>query len=290
MSRNINGHIVDDKFFLEGIKFDLDPSLSWTPLDTKNNSPVGCIIHHTCGDKFEGDYGWIKNDGVSVQVLVGREEGEIVQFAPLNMRCPHAGKSEWDINSDGHIDSNENNLNLRFVGIEFTGLGPLTKQGNKLIDCWGKEYTGKVQERVIAGYRFWQEFTPWQNRMLREIPLRMISQLGTFDYTDVAGHYEVSPGRKNDPAGGPDITMPQLRDYLKNKTTQTTPVSTKKYFIFSTPKSLVDNYSKIGENDKSFLRIEKYGKCVVCGVEVPAEGNMICSKCKAANSENIVVL
>jgi N-acetylmuramoyl-L-alanine amidase len=164
--------------------------------------PRGVVVHHTATHHTQATIDFFKKNLVDVHFIVGHD-GEIVQMAPLNRKCAHAGISEWN----GY-----KNLNSHFVGIELVNIGPLTKdKAGNLRDCYGLTWHGPVRERKMLGYEFWEPATEAQEQAL----FHLLTWLHTEHKIEIANmcmHYEASPGRKVDPAGALSLGGgPELR-------------------------------------------------------------------------------
>lgn len=67
-------------------------------------TPTAIILHRTIGH-WQGDYNVLKNGGavgyISVHFLVGQDEGQWVQFAPVDVLCNHAAGDPGNGNAFG---------------------------------------------------------------------------------------------------------------------------------------------------------------------------------------------
>ena len=129
-------------------------------------------------------------------------------MVPCNRKAAHAGKSTY---------KGVSGLNDYAIGIEVINIGPLTKKGDKFYDSYGREWKGQVRERKGQGFQYWEPFTPQQEKACVEIAYYMNKVLG-IQVEDMRSHYEVSPGRKNDPYGGFSMgDQESFRNYLRTK-------------------------------------------------------------------------
>ena len=281
VSKIILGHEVDEKFiYPKNKRCEWDKGLSWKPIETPNNYPTYIIPHFTCSYELEGTVGYFQKEGVSVHFVVGKK-GEVVQMAPVNMRCAHAGSSVWNGNND---------LNRFSIGIEVVNLGPLEKRGDKFYDCWDREYKGLVRCKNEIGFKYWEPWTEEQEQAVKDICLWACESFD-IDSKNIADHAEVAPRRKNDPGGSSEMTGDEFREYIKKRLSDTPIENPKnKVYIFKTADALLKNYGQVQIGDKILLRIKKYGKCVICEERTPPEDNMVCEQCHKIWNSNIVVL
>jgi len=168
---------------------------------TPENKPIGIVIHHTATYNTADTISIFKKNAVDVHFIVGHR-GEMIQMVPCNRKAAHAGESSW---------KGKSSLNNYYIGIEVVNIGQLTKDGSNYLDYYnrkkkkeGKPYSywrGEVRERKSNGEMYWEPFTPAQEQAITEICLWAIDSFG-IDIDNIIGHYECSPGRKVDPAGG----------------------------------------------------------------------------------------
>ncbi len=175
-----------DKNFYPLAKYQPDPDMGGALKEQRF-----VIFHHTCSYNLKDTASYFKNEGVDIHFLVGHD-GTVIQMVPLNRSAAHAGASSWDGYSS---------LNNYSIGVEVVNIGPLTKKGEKFFDCYGREWKGAVRKRKGQGYEFWEPFTEAQEKACMEIAWYCHSVL-KIPVDRMLSHYEVSPGRKNDPYGG----------------------------------------------------------------------------------------
>lgn len=288
----IHGHEIDEKYLYPKAKrIEFDRGLSWKKIETPNNEPSYVVNHFTCSYELEGTVGYFQSEGVSVHFVVGKK-GEVVQMAPANMRCAHAGASQWDSNKDGVIQDIEQDLNRFSLGIEVVCLGPLSKRGDKYYDCWNREYKGTVREKEELGFKYWEPWTPEQEKAVEEICTWAIETFG-IKPRNIVDHAEVAPRRKNDPGGSSQLTGEEYRKYITTRISsnpQPEPIDERKHYIFQSAESLMKNYKDVGMKDKMYLRVKHYGKCVICEKEIPDSENMVCGNCHKKYSDKIIVI
>jgi len=177
-------------------------------LVTGGNLPRGVIIHHTVSYNMDATVRHFLNHKVDVHFIIGTD-GKVTQMVPCNHIAHHAGQSSWD---------GDDLLNRYYVGIEVVNLGPLRKkEDGKFYDAYRKEYKGQVRTREILGNKYWEPFTAIQEKALDDLVLWLLHAY-RFSLGNVVGHYECSPGRKNDPAGGLSHgLMEDYRDHLRGR-------------------------------------------------------------------------
>jgi N-acetylmuramoyl-L-alanine amidase len=160
--------------------------------------PLYLIIHYTAGSSVESAVNTFKNRDakVSAHLTVGRQ-GELVQMVPFNRRAWHAGKSRW-----GELEG----LNGFSIGIELVNAGKLQRQGGQWTSWFGRTYPD--DEVLEATHRHestpagWHTFPGVQIEAAIEVGQALQSR---YDFVDILGHDDISPGRKVDP--GPAFPM-----------------------------------------------------------------------------------
>ena len=190
-------------------KYIADPDGGKASFKTKDGKPEGVVIHHTATYNLNSTVQYFKDNAVDVHFLIGHD-GKVIQMVQCNKDAAHAGTSSWN---------GRKNLNGYYIGIEVINIGWLTKKGDKFYDGYDREWKGKVRERKVLGYKYWEPFTDEQEKTLQEL-LVWLTKIYNIDPKNIAAHYEVSPGRKNDPAGGLSISMNQLREQILHLKTQ----------------------------------------------------------------------
>lgn len=185
--------------------------------DTKGpyltNYPVGAVIHFTAGQcDTEQDaidsIKWGRDNGYTFWMI--GPTGVLYQTSPVNEWGYHCGKSANKRLGEG--------LSNQLIGIEISCAGLLDSEG---ISWFGKKYPkgdcryvdGKVHGCDSGNYK--------KYRVAQEETLIMLlrwlkyNNPDVFNFDNVLGHYEVSPGRKFDPGGSLSCSMEELRKQLK---------------------------------------------------------------------------
>ena len=169
-------------------------------------SPIYLIMHYTAGASLDGAVKWFKNPEAkaSAHLVIGRD-GQIVQMVPFNKKAWHAGKSSW-----GNLE----HMNQYSIGIELVNAGRLHRRSDGKWVNWAnniipdEEVTEAIHksESTVSG---WHEYTEAQINAA----IKVASLLNSiYQFTDVLGHEDVSPGRKSDP--GPLFPMNSFRSIV----------------------------------------------------------------------------
>lgn len=155
------------------------------------------VLHYTASSNFDSTVTWLtsKQARASAHLVVGRD-GRVAQLVPFDVVAWHAGASTWP---------NATPVNRFSIGIEMVNLGPLElKNGVYRSVATGtvvpKEDVFEGKHKNGASYQFWQKYTDVQVAKVEEL----IGFLKTLypTITQVVGHDDVSPGRKQDPGPG----------------------------------------------------------------------------------------
>lgn len=150
------------------------------------------ILHHwTAGGSGRRSVEVLRRLGLSAHLVVERD-GTVYQTAPFTARCAHAGRSRWLGRSD---------VNGFSIGIEWANYGPLVREDGAFRTVYGTPYDGPTPiEGAHANgsrqYLFWEPFTEAQGAVGLALQAALFARYPTL--TGVAGHHEVSPGRKID--------------------------------------------------------------------------------------------
>ncbi len=158
--------------------------------------PQLIVLHETAGHLARGNSaGFLANNSkkVSAHVTIERD-GSIIQLVDFNRVAWHAGKSEW---------LGRKECNGWSIGIELVGPGILYQRGkDKAVSTFGLVLPLKdcveVDSAAHGGKGWWLPFTEAQIETCETL-VRALG-LAYERISDVAGHYEVSPGRKVDPS------------------------------------------------------------------------------------------
>ncbi len=189
--------------------------------------PRGAVVHFTAGrDDPRNDIRHAQKNGYCYFVI--GPDGTVHQNFPLDRWGSHAGASYWPILGQG--------VSQHLVGIEICNAGKLEDLGNNHYRPWYNEAkhlakSGRQPDpaadfpadrvRMVtrkhnrqAGH--YLKFSEMQEAALHTL-LRWLqgNHPTVFSFDLVLGHDEVSPGRKSDPGGALSLTMPELRERLK---------------------------------------------------------------------------
>lgn len=139
--------------------------------------------------------------------MIGRD-GKITQLVGFDKRAWHAGKSVW-----GQLE----NMNQFSIGIELVNAGKLRKNAAgqwvdssmKMIPADEVTIAKHKNDSVEAG---WHEYTEAQLEAALAVAVLLNSQ---YQFKDVLGHEDVSPGRKVDP--GPLFPLESFRSKVMGR-------------------------------------------------------------------------
>lgn len=158
--------------------------------------PQLIVLHETAGRLTHGNSAdWLCNPSAKVSAhFTVERDGSIIQLVACDRVAWHAGKSEWEGRA---------NCNGFAIGIEIVGPGMLRRAGNECIatgfnQSWPVDDCVEVDSAAHGGKRWWLPFTQEQIDATEALVAGLIAAYPRI--TDVAGHYEVSPGRKVDPS------------------------------------------------------------------------------------------
>ena len=167
--------------------------------------PDSIIIHYTAGRNAEGSIRTLCNRKRKASAhLVIAKDGAVTQLVPFNKIAWHAGKSYY---------KGRSGFNKYSIGIEIDNAGILTKQGNKFLSWFNKEYS---EDEVFKGVHrnqkedsYWQRYSEVQIEKVEEICDLLIDE---YNINLILGHEEIAPTRKIDP--GPAFPLDKMRDRL----------------------------------------------------------------------------
>jgi N-acetylmuramoyl-L-alanine amidase len=169
-------------------------------------SPIYLIMHYTAGTTLSGAVSWFQNPEAQASAhLVIDRDGSIVQMVAFNRRAWHAGKSKW-----GSLEG----MNHYSIGIELVNAGKLRKNSsgqwvnwsNKIIPATDVTVAKHKDETSEAG---WHEYPEAQIEAATKVSALLHK---TYNFTDILGHDDVSPGRKFDP--GPLFPINSFRSIV----------------------------------------------------------------------------
>jgi N-acetylmuramoyl-L-alanine amidase len=168
--------------------------------------PDTIIIHYTAGVSGESSANWLSNptSKVSAHIVIDRS-GQIYQVISFNDVAWHAGQSAY---------GGRKNFNDFSIGIELDNAGYLQRTGNEYISEYGKKYSSndviEARHRNENFNRFWHTYTEAQILACQDLCLALIQAYPNI--TQILGHDEISPGRKQDP--GPAFEMDRFRNRI----------------------------------------------------------------------------
>lgn len=125
------------------------------------------VLHFTCG-YLKGDIATLveQDSHMSVHFVVGRN-GVAYQLFNTGFWAYHLGKSAAGGNT---VNSK------RSIAIEVSNIGPLTKKGTTLLDCYGKPYCELSESSyytklatAFRGYQYFASFTTHQYATLKNM-------------------------------------------------------------------------------------------------------------------------
>lgn len=190
MSMKIKNHLLDDP----RVEIGNSPNQGGTI------TPTVIVLHYTAsgGADGQGDADYLSRASAraSAHIVVGRN-GSIDQIVPFNKKAWHAGVSSY---------KGRKNVNDFSIGIEIDNWGWLKN---------GKSHSGQV---VPEQYRFsgtrsghtqWEAYREEQLQAVREV-IQAICD--TYPITDIVGHEDIAPGRKQDPGPALEKFMNEMKD------------------------------------------------------------------------------
>lgn len=173
----------------------------------KRITPKLIIIHYTAGGSLNSSWNALDRSGLSAHLLIDRD-GTIVQMGDFNRRTNHAGKSQWNSLSW---------LNNHSIGIEVCNYGWLPKQGDgvfKRTKAQGATPAFSADQVIVASHKNgwpkdfgWEIYPDVQLEAAEAVCRALVAAYSSI--TDIVGHDEVSPERKQDP--GPAYPITDLR-------------------------------------------------------------------------------
>jgi N-acetylmuramoyl-L-alanine amidase len=157
-------------------------------------TPTLIVMHETAGRLTKySSVNWFTNARArtSAHIVIERD-GTVTQMVPFNRKAYHAGVSVW---------KGRQFANSFSIGVELVGPGKLDDTGQ----AWfGQTFEGAVARSTPEhGNGHWLEFTHEQIEAAKHVCQAIMAEYP--DCNEIAGHYQVSPGRKVDPAPTLDL-------------------------------------------------------------------------------------
>lgn len=188
-----------------------------TPMKTRGKYrkwyPEGAVVHFTAGRSLNGVQDAVNTSNYGVKqgytYFTIASDGTIIQPFSLEEWGSHAGTSEWAGLGSG--------VSQYLVGIEVCCAGKLD---SKMTSWFGEQYDEKqvlYSEKIDNIQKgFYHKYTDAQKKALLDLLLWLKhNNENVFSFSNVVGHDEVAPNRKNDPGASLGCTMPQFREFLK---------------------------------------------------------------------------
>ncbi|WP_316861514.1 N-acetylmuramoyl-L-alanine amidase [uncultured Cohaesibacter sp.] len=181
-----------------------------SPNQSGDFAPRGIIIHDTAGRLDKGNaVGWfLSSEARASAHLVVERDGSVTQQVGFERRAWHAGKSSYQGQRD---------VNVFAFGIEMVNLGKCSKQRDGSFQPWFKGsywdgtdgFSFSFAASRAHGKGWWLDYSSAQIRTVTHLCAALI---GKYDLSFIAGHWEISPGRKIDP--NPLFPLDALRTRL----------------------------------------------------------------------------
>lgn len=181
---------------LEGVRYDQANTIGGT-ID-----PKFIVMHYTAGYTLQSAVDTFKTTIIAAHVTIDKD-GSIIQMAPLNKKCNHAGPSEW---------MGVKMLNGHAIGIEYVNIGyAKMRNDGKLVDAYNhvvpddraREYIEAPNSRVGSGRIFWEPYPEAQIAAGIEVTKAILEAYGI---KDIVSHEEIDTRKwKTDP--GPAFPM-----------------------------------------------------------------------------------
>lgn len=171
--------------------------------------PTLIVIHDTAGAlrKFSSVEWLTKNPNKVSAHFVVETDGTVTQLADCDVKCNHAGESVWQ---------GRRYCNGFAIGIEIVSPGKLRKSGESAVADFGHKWDVSLCEehdsKPHGGKAYWLPYTVAQLAAVESLVAALAKAYPTIK--SVAGHYEISPGRKVDP--GPQFPLLRMREALIN--------------------------------------------------------------------------
>ena len=161
------------------------------------------VIHYTATNNINGDIRTLyeSTKEASVQFVIDTD-GKVVQLMPANKIAWHAGKSRM---------GNRTGMNKYSIGIEIVNPGYLVERSDGSLVTWynqivKRENAVKLSHKNENIERFWHNYTNEQINAAIELCQALCD---AYNITNIVGHDDISPGRKQDP--GPAFPLEKIQ-------------------------------------------------------------------------------
>ncbi|WP_319531047.1 N-acetylmuramoyl-L-alanine amidase [uncultured Cohaesibacter sp.] len=181
-----------------------------SPHQSDEFTPRGIILHDTAGRLEKGSaVDWFLHSEARASAhLTVERDGSVTQQVGFDRRAWHAGKSSY---------RGESNVNAFAFGIEMVNLGKCVKLRDNSLQPWFKaQFRDGVNGLSFApastrshGKGWWLDYTEAQLNTVHALCAALAAK---YDLSFLAGHFEISPGRKVDP--NPLFPLKELRACL----------------------------------------------------------------------------
>ncbi len=199
----IKNHLLDDP--------KVDTSLQSPNVSSGTIKPTIIVLHYTAsgGEDGKGDASYLSraSSRASAHIVAGRN-GSLDQIVPFNKRAWHAGKSSYN----GRDDVNDFS-----IGIEIDNWGWLDGRGIDLPE-------DQIHYETRNGKKTWEKYKPEQLEAVDEVIGAIVAK---YNITDIVGHEDIAPGRKQDPGPALDEFTAKMKEKHLGKT-KTAPKSSPK--------------------------------------------------------------
>lgn len=172
-------------------------SFSPSPNQSDGLKPEGIVLHDTAGRLDKGNsVRWLQNSQAKASAhLVIERDGTPVQLVPFNKKAWHAGKSSYQGRA---------NVNDFTLGVEIVNPGRCSKRPDGAFKPWfSGNFAGNDPTLEFAyaqtpfhGKGWWLHYSEAQIQTITAICSSLIQ---AYDLQFLTTHYEISPGRKQDP-------------------------------------------------------------------------------------------
>jgi len=169
------------------------------------NGPMGVTIHYTAGRNLMSSLDALRASGNAYHLLIDREGG-VYQLMGFEAALWHSGRALWQ-----GLSPNRSHLAVALLswgkltkikdGAYVNWLGVAVPKGDvveRMSGCW--DAATQAQEEALMGFLTWAVYKG-------------------IDPKNICGHDEcaIPRGRKVDPGGVLSVSMPVIREALKNE-------------------------------------------------------------------------